>query len=71
MDKIYKICEKGYDPETKRIIIKKIHNIYLDGENETIHIETPITVNMYLYIKKILRVNRIKYKNIIVGTPDI
>lgn len=71
MKKLYKVCEKEYNPEENRIIIKKIHNIYLDLETKTIQLESPMKVKMLQKIKRILKINNIHYDNLIIGYPDI
>ena len=64
-----KVCEKRFNPETRRIEVVKIYHIkYID---KVIYLDSPIKVKALKKIQELLKRNHIEYKNIIIGRPDI
>ena len=67
----YKICDREYNEETQEFKIVKTYHLYWNIKTKTININEPIKVSVLMRIKKLLMLNDIKYKNIIIGNPNI
>lgn len=58
-----------YDDENNKIIKEKIYHIYYN--NGCVFIDAPFPVKYMNKLRKYLEYKNIKYKNIIIGKPDI
>lgn len=64
------IKDRIYDENIGMMVTIKEYHIYLD-EDDTIIIDEPVTPKKLQEIRRKLKSNGIKYKNLIIGNPEI